>query len=76
MKSFEFKPKTNIGDIDSSSSGDEEEGVEDKVKRIGKSECVAIAVNSVNQWKHTLKVYPDEKGMIYLDGTSKISVSR
>ena len=39
MKSFEFKPKTNIGDIDSSSSGDEEEGVEDKVKRIGKSEC-------------------------------------
>ena len=39
LKSFEFEPKTNIGDINSSSSDDEEEGTEDKVKRIGKSEC-------------------------------------
>ena len=35
-----------------------------------------LAVNSVNQWKHTLKVYATEKEMIYLNGTSKVSVSR
>ena len=35
-----------------------------------------LAVNSVNQWKHTLKVYAAEKEMIYLNGTSKVSVSR
>ena len=41
-----FKPKTNIGDIISSSSDDEEEGVEYKVKRISNNkwcECSAKA---------------------------------
>ena len=32
LKLFEFEPKTNIGDINSSSSDDEEEGAEYKVK--------------------------------------------
>ena len=35
-----------------------------------------LAVNCVNQWKHTLKVYAVEKEMIYLNGISKVSVSR
>ena len=34
LKPFEFEPKANIGDINSSSSDDEEEGAEYKVKRI------------------------------------------
>ena len=34
LKPFEFEPKTNIGDINSSSSDDEEEGAEYKVKRV------------------------------------------
>ena len=38
LKPFEFEPKTNIGDINSSSSDDEEEGAESKVKRISNSE--------------------------------------
>ena len=33
LKPFEFETKTNIGDINSSSSDDEEEGAEYKVKR-------------------------------------------
>ena len=37
LKPFEFEPKTNIGDINSSSD-DEEEGAKFKVKRIGNSE--------------------------------------
>ena len=47
LKSFKFEPKTNIGDIISSSSDDEEEGAEYKVKRISNSEwceCSAKAV--------------------------------
>ena len=36
LKPFEFEPKTNIGDINSSSS-DEEEGAKYKVKRISNS---------------------------------------
>ena len=32
-----------------------------------------LAVNSVNQWKH---VYAAEKEMIYLNGASKVGVSR
>ena len=32
LKSFDFEPKTNIGDIHSSSSDDEEEGAEYKAK--------------------------------------------
>ena len=40
LKSFEFEPKTNIGDINSSRSDDEEDktDIEYKVKRIGNSE--------------------------------------
>ena len=33
-----FEPKTNIGDIISSSSDDEEEGAEYKIKRISNNE--------------------------------------
>ena len=47
LKAFKFKTKTNIGDINSSSSDDEEEGAEYKVKRISNSEwceCSAKAV--------------------------------
>ena len=49
MKPFEFEPETNIGDISSSSSDDEEEGAEYKAKRISNSEwceCSAKAVAS------------------------------
>ena len=38
LKPFEFEPKTNIRDINISSSDDEEKGTEDKAKRIGDSE--------------------------------------
>ena len=38
LKPFKFEPKTNIGDIISSSSDDEEEGAEHKVKRISNNE--------------------------------------
>ena len=38
LKPFKFEPKTNIGDIISSSSDDEDEGVEYKVKRTSNNE--------------------------------------
>ena len=38
LKPFEFEPKTTIEDTNFSSSDDEEEGMEDKVKWIGNSE--------------------------------------
>ena len=38
LEPFEFEPKTNIGDVNSSSSDDEEEGAEYKVKRISNNE--------------------------------------
>ena len=38
LKPFEFEPRTNIGDIKSSSSDDEEESNEDKVKQIKNGE--------------------------------------
>ena len=47
LKAFEFEQKANIGDINSNSSYDEEEGAEYKVKRISNSEwceCGAKAV--------------------------------
>ena len=75
LKSFEFEPKTNIGDINSSNSDDEEEGIEDKVKRKGNSECCNCS-KQCKPMKHTLRVYAAEKEMIYLNGTSEISVSR
>ena len=39
LKPFEFEPKTNIGDITSGSSDDEEESAEYKVKRVGNEWC-------------------------------------
>ena len=47
LKPFKFEPKTNIADIIGSSSDDEDEGVEYKVKRISNNEwckCSAKAV--------------------------------
>ena len=47
FETFELEPKTNIGDVNSSSSDDEEEGAEYKVKRISNNEwceCSAKAV--------------------------------
>ena len=47
LKPFKFEPKTNIGDIISSSSDDEDERIEFKVKRISNNEwyeCSAKAV--------------------------------
>ena len=47
LKPFKFEPQTNIGDIISSSSDDEDEGVECKVKWISNNEwceCSAKAV--------------------------------
>ena len=38
LKPFKFEPKTNIGDIISSSSDDEEAGAEYKVKRLSNNE--------------------------------------
>ena len=38
LKPFEFEPKTNTGDINSSSRDNEEEGAKCKVKRISNSE--------------------------------------
>ena len=38
LKLFEFEPKTNIRDINRSSSDDEEEGAEYKVKRVSNNE--------------------------------------
>ena len=38
LKPFQFEPKINIGDINSSSSGDEEKSAEYKVKRISNKE--------------------------------------
>ena len=35
-----------------------------------------LAVNSVNQLKHTLKVYAAEKEILYLNATSNVSISR
>ena len=46
FETFELEPKTNIGDVNSSSSDDEEEGAEYKVKRISSRdwcECSAKA---------------------------------
>ena len=47
LKLFKFEPKTNIGDIIGSSSDDDDEGVEYKVKRMSNNEwceCSAKAV--------------------------------
>ena len=46
MKPSEFEAKTNIGDINSSNS-DDEEGVEYKVKRISNSEYCEWSAKTV-----------------------------
>ena len=47
LKPFEYDPKTNIGDINSSASDDEEEGAEYKVKRISNSKELTVKGASV-----------------------------
>ena len=47
LKPFEFEPKTNIRDINRSSSDDEEEGAEYKVKRISNSELSEYSAKAV-----------------------------
>ena len=47
MKPFKFEPKTSIGDINSSSSDDEKEGAEYKVKRISNNECCECSAKAV-----------------------------
>ena len=47
LKPFKFEPKTNIRDIISSSSDDEDEGVEHKVKRIRNNESRECSVKAV-----------------------------
>ena len=47
LKPFEFEPKTNIGDINSSNSDDEEEGADYKVKRISNSEWSECSTKAV-----------------------------
>ena len=48
MKPFKFEPKTNIGDIiSSSSSNDENEGVEYKVKRVSSNEWCEYSAKAV-----------------------------
>ena len=47
LKPFKFEPKTSIGDIISSSSDDEDEGVEHKVKRIRNNESRECSVKAV-----------------------------
>ena len=43
LKPFKFEPKTNIGDIVSSSSDDEEKDAEYKVKRISSNKWCELA---------------------------------
>ena len=47
LKPFELESKTNIGVINSSSSDDEEEGIEYKVKRISNSEWCDCSTEAV-----------------------------
>ena len=47
LKPFEFEPKANIGDINSSSSDDEEEGAEYEVKRISHNEWCECSTKAV-----------------------------
>ena len=62
LKPFKFEPKTNIGDIISSSSDDEDEGVEYKVKQISNNywcECSAKTVvgRCSSVWVSGLQLY-------------------
>ena len=63
LKPFKFDPKTNIGDINISSSDDEEKSAECKVKRISNNvewcECSAKAVvgRCSSKWVSGLQRY-------------------
>ena len=46
LKPFKFEPKSNIGDINSSSSDDEEEGAEYKLTRISNNEWCECSVKA------------------------------
>ena len=46
-KAFEFEPKTNIGDINSSSSDDEEKCAEYKMKRVSNNEWCEYSAKAV-----------------------------
>ena len=50
LKPFKFEPKTNIGDIISSSSVDEDDGVEYKVKRLSNNEWCECSAKAVVGW--------------------------
>ena len=50
LKPFEFEPKAHIGDINSTSSDDEEEVAEYKVKRINNSEWCECSAKAVVGW--------------------------
>ena len=55
LKPFKLQPKTNIGDIISSSSDDEQEGAEYKVERISNNEwCECSACKSI-RWQMFFK---------------------
>ena len=47
LKPFEFEPKTNIGDINSSSRYDEEKGAEYKIKRVSNNEWCEYSAKAV-----------------------------
>ena len=55
LKPFKFEPKTNIGDIISSSSDDEEEGAEYKVKLTSNSEWCGVQCKSI-RWQMFFKI--------------------
>ena len=56
LKPFEFEPKTNTGDINSSSS-DEEEGTEYKIKRKINSEWCECSAKAVVVLQNRFQVY-------------------
>ena len=61
LKSFEFEPKSNIGDINSSSSDHEEEVIEDKVKRIGNREWCECSKQCEPKKTYSESLYCREK---------------
>ena len=55
LKPFKFESKANIGDIISSSSDDEEEGAEYKVKLTSNSEWCGVQCKSI-RWQMFFKI--------------------
>ena len=54
-EAFKFEPKTNIGDIISSSSDDAGEGAEYKVKRISNNEWYECSAKNI-RWQMFFKI--------------------